>query len=106
MSTLSRSHRSRTLAVMVCLGMAVAPLSAGADDTDIFVGTSGGVGSNPNVLIIIDNTTNWSAQNQHWPGGITQGQAELLAMKSVIGNLGGGSTFDAQVNVGLMMLAC
>ena len=90
---------------MVCLGMVLAPLGAAADDTDIFVGSSGGVGSNPNVLIIIDNTSNWSAQSQHWPGGITQGQAELLAMKTVIGGLGGGPTVNAQVNVGLMLFA-
>jgi type IV pilus assembly protein PilY1 len=77
--------------------------TAEGDDTDIFAGSSGGSVSNPNVLIIIDNTSNWSAANQQWPGGVKQGQAELLAMKTVIGNLGGGTTVDAAVNVGLMM---
>jgi len=90
---------------MVCLGMAFAPLRADADDIDIFAGASGGTAGNPNVLIIIDNTSNWSAQSQHWPGGVTQGQAELQAMKTVIANLGGGPTVDAPINVGLMMLA-
>jgi type IV pilus assembly protein PilY1 len=90
---------------MVCLGMAFAPLHAAADDIDIFAGASSGTVGNPNVLIIIDNTSNWSAQSQHWPLGITQGQAELQAMKTVIANLGGGPTVDAPVNVGLMMLA-
>jgi type IV pilus assembly protein PilY1 len=90
---------------MVCLGMAFAPLRAAADDIDIFAGASSGTAGNPNVLIIIDNTVNWSAQSQHWPGGITQGQAELQAMKTVIASLGGGPTVDSPVNVGLMMLA-
>jgi type IV pilus assembly protein PilY1 len=90
---------------MVCLGMAFAPLRAAADDIDIFAGASAGTAGNPNILIIIDNTVNWSAQSQHWPGGITQGQAELQAMKTVVASLGGGPTVDSPVNVGLMMLA-
>jgi hypothetical protein len=106
MCTESSSRVSKALAVVFCLGMALAPFPAAADDTDIFSGASGGTAGNPNVLIIIDNTSNWSAQSQHWPGGITQGQAELLAMKTVIGNLGGGPTVDAAVNVGLMEFAC
>ena len=85
--------------------MALASPRSAADDTDIFAGGSGGSVANPNVLIIIDNTSNWSSQSQHWPGGVTQGQAELQAMKTVIANLGGGPTVDAQVNVGLMMFA-
>ena len=105
MNTRYKSTLSTTLALALCLGMVFAPLRATADDIDIFAGSSGGTAGNPNVLIIIDNTSNWSAQSQHWPGGVTQGQAELLSMKTVIGNLGGGPTVDASVNVGLMMFA-
>ena len=52
---------------------------------------------NPNVLIVIDNSANWAAANQQWPGGIKQGEAELDALRTVIGELG------ANINVGLMM---
>jgi type IV pilus assembly protein PilY1 len=83
--------------------MAFAPLRAAADDIDIFIGASGGVSGNPNVLIILDNTSNWNRQSQHWPGGVTQGQAEVAAIQTVINNLGGGLSVDANVNVGLMM---
>jgi type IV pilus assembly protein PilY1 len=103
MLTLSGSRRSKALAVVVCLGMAFAPLRAAADDVDIFIGSSGGVSSNPNVLIILDNTSNWNRQSQHWPGGITQGQAEVAGIQTVINSLGGGPNVAANVNVGLML---
>jgi type IV pilus assembly protein PilY1 len=103
MLTLSGSRRSKALAVVVCLGMAFAPLRAAADDVDIFIGSSGGVSSNPNVLIILDNTSNWNRQSQHWPGGITQGQAEVAGIQTVINSLGGGPSVAANVNVGLML---
>jgi type IV pilus assembly protein PilY1 len=84
--------------------MALAPIRVAADDTDIFVGSSGGTSDHPNVLIVLDNTSNWDRASQHWPDGTgKQGQAELLAIKTVIGNLGGSTTVDAPVNVGLMM---
>ena len=35
--------------------------------------------------------------DQNWPGGVKQGQAELLAIKAAVG------TLDASVNVGFMM---
>jgi len=101
--TNSSSRRSAPFALLLCLAAALLPSLAVADDTDIFAGSSGGSAGNPNVLVIIDNTSNWSAQSQHWPGGVTQGQAELLAMKTVIGNLGGSPSVDAAVNVGLML---
>src|SRR5205823_438965 len=36
-------------------------------------------------------------QSQHWPAGISQGQAELLALKNVV------ATLSDSVNVGLML---
>src|SRR2546421_7978714 len=83
--------------------MAFAPQRAAADDIDIFVGSSGGTSDYPNVLIILDNTSNWNRQSQHWPGGVTQGQAEVAGIQTVINNLGGGPSIDANVNVGLML---
>src|SRR2546430_8095093 len=103
MNILPKSRRSRALALVLCLGTAFAPLRATADDTDIFIGSSGGTSGNPNILIILDNTANWNRASQHWPDGGKQGQAELLAIKTVIGSLGGGPSVDAPINIGLMM---
>ncbi|MBK4735022.1 pilus assembly protein [Noviherbaspirillum pedocola] len=69
-----------------------------ADDIDIFTTPGSASGATANVLIVLDNTSNWSANNQQWPGGITQGQAEVNALSQVIGNL------PASINVGLMTL--
>jgi len=98
-----RTRRPIKLAAVLSLALALTPLRATADDTDIFAGSSSGVAGNPNVLIILDNTSNWSTASQHWPDGNKQGQAELLAMRTVIGNLGGSPSVDAPLNVGLMM---
>lgn len=67
-----------------------------AEDIHIYAADNGAA-NNPNVLIILDNSANWSAASQHWPGGIKQGEAELASLKTVISEL------DASVNVGLMM---
>lgn len=73
------------------------PATTRADDIDLYVGGAGGTAS-ANVLIILDNTKpSWSQANQHWPGGIAQGQAELLALKNAVG------TLNDSVSVGLMM---
>jgi type IV pilus assembly protein PilY1 len=76
---------------------ALAPATTGlAEDTDIYA-TDNGAANNPNVLVIIDNSANWAAANQGWPGGIKQGQSELKALRTVIADL------DENVNLGLMM---
>lgn len=66
-----------------------------AEDIDIYAG--GGSAVNPNVLFVIDNSANWAASNQGWPGGIKQGQSELNALRTLVGQL------DSSINVGLMM---
>ncbi|MDZ7595935.1 MAG: PilC/PilY family type IV pilus protein [Thiobacillus sp.] len=73
---------------------------AQAEDIDLFAGAPS---AGANVLIMLDNTANWSAQNQQWPGGITQGQAELEALKTVINSLAPTGQ-DSAIKVGLMML--
>jgi len=104
MFTESRTRYFKALVVLLCMGLALAPLHVVADDIDIFIGASGGTSGNPNVLIVLDNTSNWDANNQHWPDNAgKQGQAELLAIRTVVDGLGGGASVDAQVNVGLMM---
>src|SRR6266508_4096414 len=82
----------------LALGM-VQPMRAAAEDIDLFVGSQPvGATGNPNVLVIIDDSSNWSAASQHWSGGVKQGQSELRALASVV------LTLDASVNLGLMML--
>lgn len=68
---------------------------AGAEDIDIYQGDVATTGNVPNVLIILDNSANWSRNNQNWPEG-KQGDAELIALERVISRLN-------NVRVGLMM---
>jgi len=86
--------------VAVCLAIVLSAPLGHAADIDIYARpptTTSDPSLNPNVLIVIDNSANWASANQQWPGGIKQGQAELDAVRNVIGQLG------ANVNVGLMM---
>ncbi len=75
--------------------LALAGASACAMDTDIFTAQNN-QGAAPNVLIVLDNTSNWSRSDQKWPNGIVQGQAEVDAIKNVIQSLPG------SINVGLL----
>ena len=80
---------------LACALAAVAPL-AGADDIDIFTGASAGTKINPRVLIVLDNTSNWSRQSQKWANKTAQGQSEVNAIKRVVAEL------DGSVSLGLM----
>ncbi len=90
-----RAALSLAFAVAVA---ATLPDFVGAEDIDLFAGsTTPSAATRPNVLIIIDNSANWSAANQHWPGGVKQGESELRSLRTVVGELAD------NVNVGLMM---
>ncbi len=67
-----------------------------AEDIDLFTSPSGTF-TNPNVVIMIDNSANWEAASQHWPGGIKQGQSELRALRTVVGEV------NDKMNLGLML---
>lgn len=82
------------LATTMCLTLA--QHSSLAEDIDIY-GSTTSAATNPNILIVIDNSANWSAASQHWPGGIKQGQAELNALRNLTNEL------STDVNVGLML---
>jgi type IV pilus assembly protein PilY1 len=74
-----------------------------AEDIDLFVGSSPPEAADyPNVIILIDNTSNWTANNQGWVGGV-QGEAELDAIVTVVNSLAEAEE-DAQINLGIMML--
>ena len=87
--------------LLLSLGCAVAALGARAacaDDIDIFVGTSGGLAAAPNIMFLLDNSSNWSRASQHWPDAPTQGDAELQSIGQVL------PTISRPANVGLAML--
>jgi type IV pilus assembly protein PilY1 len=96
-----KRSRRRLLSTALSIALVATPPSfVAAEDIDLFVGTQTPLGSagNPNVLVIIDNSANWAAQSQHWPGGVFQGQSELSALSVVVNEL------DDTINLGLMML--
>lgn len=90
-------YKSKIITLMLSLGILLAPMSTSAEDIDIFTGASAGTAANPHILFILDNTSNWSRQSQGWPGGITQGQAEVKAIKDAVASLG-----TTDVNIGVM----
>ncbi|MGX4641338.1 pilus assembly protein [Massilia sp. SYSU DXS3249] len=102
-STKIRTTVARSLAGALACALAAAPMQAGADDIDIFLGTSAGTNINPRILIVLDNTSNWSRQSQKWPAsqdplwpGNSQGHSEVNAIRRVVAEL------DATVSIGLM----
>ena len=60
-----------------------------AEDIDLFASglASGAAASSlPNVIFVLDNTSNWSRNSQKWPDDI-QGQAEVRAIKATVERL-------------------
>ena len=97
---MNRTRNICPLARWLLIGFVALPWAAAADDTDIFIGSSATTGV-PNILFVIDNSSNWAAQNQAWPSGNTQGQAELQAMKSAVSSL---TSQGKAFNVGVMLI--
>ena len=93
---MKRSTQHGLPALLLCAAAALVPTQSAADDIDIFTGASGGAAADAKILIILDNTSNWSRQSQQWPGGLTQGQAEAHAINTILGTIG------SNVNLGLM----
>lgn len=81
------------------LSLTLNPLGTVAEDIDIFTGASAGSSDRPNVLIVLDNTANWSRQDQRWPDGSAQGESEARAIIKVLSSIG------SDINVGLMEFA-
>lgn len=88
--------RKSILSVIVAISLILSPVNTIAEDIDIFTGASAGASERPNVLIVLDNTSNWARQSQQWPGGIAQGQAEVRSIQTVLDSLG------TDINVGVM----
>ena len=86
------------LSSALAAALALCAPGAQAEDIDLFASASpAAAASRPNILIVIDNSANWSAANQQWPGGLKQGQAELRALRRLLAEV------NDNVNVGLMM---
>jgi hypothetical protein len=84
------------LSALIALGIALNPLNTVGEDIDIFTGVSAGASERANVLIVLDNTSNWARQSQGWPGGLQQGQAEVRSIKTVLDAIG------SDINIGVM----
>ena len=93
------NFHSRLISTVLALALGTAsPASVDAEDIDLFVGSSpAAAGSRPNILVVIDNSANWSAASQHWAGGVKQGQSELRALRTMVGEL------TDSINLGLML---
>ncbi len=93
---MKRSAFTIALSYALCSLLISRPIVAAADDIDIFTGTSGGTATNPRILIILDNMSNWAAQKQQWPGGLAQGQSEVRALQNLL------PTLDTSVSLGML----
>jgi len=101
---MKRPYRSLISAAFAVALSAMPPSFVSAEDTDLFVGSPPNAdASRPNVLFILDNSANWSAQSQHWTDGSAQGESEIRALRNVIGGLKVNSDGTGTINVGLMM---
>ena len=52
------------------LALIIAPCFAWAEDIDLFasgLASDGASDTLPNVIFVLDNTSNWSRQSQKWP---------------------------------------
>ena len=87
---------SRFITLSIAASLVFCSFQASPEDIDIFSVDENGIVARPNVLIVIDNSANWSRQSQQWPDGDSQGQSEALAIKEVI------ATLDSSINIGLM----
>lgn len=89
---------SKWLASLLAASLVWAPIPAIAEDIDIFTGGSIAA-SNPSILIVLDNESQWANAAQQWPGGIQQGQAEANAIKALLAD---STVINSGINVGLM----
>jgi type IV pilus assembly protein PilY1 len=93
------ARRLSTAALSLALAC-VPPALVNAEDIDLFVGAAATAATNPNILIIIDNSANWASSSQHWEANRKQGESELRALKTILSELDGA---NPRVNLGVMM---
>ena len=93
------ARRLSTAALSLALAC-MPPALVNAEDIDLFVGAAATAATNPNILIIIDNSANWASNSQHWEANRKQGESELRALKTILNEL---DADNPRVNLGLMM---
>ncbi len=75
-----------------------------ADDTELFTQPPGTPQPPPNVMMLLDNSANWSRNAQHWPDGAggeqPQGISEVHAIKTVVSGLTKKVTLGVAMNAG------
>lgn len=92
MSFLNRWSKSF---ILLCI-LVLSCTQTQAEDIDIFIGNETVDSGLPNVIFVLDNTSNWARQNQQWPEGLAQGQSEVRAIKQALAGL------EGKVNVGVV----
>ena len=91
-------HRKWIFSLVFALAMAPVAI---AEDIDLFAsGLASGAAAAaiPNVIFVLDNTSNWSRESQKWPDG-TQGQSEVEAILNTLGAL---RSQDKDLNVAIL----
>jgi type IV pilus assembly protein PilY1 len=90
------THVRRTAAALVVLAIAVCAPAAHAEDIDLFVANQlQDPAAAPNLMILLDNSANWSREAQKWDG-IDQGTAEMQSLRRLLA-----SPVNANVGLGL-----
>lgn len=86
-----RNSCARVLALVAVLA---AP-AVHAEDIDLFVVRPDVAAAAPNLMIMMDNSANWSREAQKWPN-VDQGVAELQALQNILAS-------PINANIGLAM---
>ena len=89
------SLRTLCAALVAASGLHTAAL---AEDIDLFTNPAASATTAPNILIILDNSANWSRNDQAWPTG-KQGESELRSLSLLMDD----PNINEGVNIGLMM---
>jgi len=97
-------HRNRSLPIALLLALGLCARPALADDIDIYAGSKNGGASEPVVMFMLDNTSNWSKNDQKIPdlSGSTKtasGSIEAQAIQNVL------SAQTTAIKAGLSMFA-
>lgn len=101
---------------IIVMGLLLPVSLTRAEDIDIY-DASNGTMNNPNILIILDNSSNWATASQSWPTDTAppvpcgndcdkQGYYELKALRTLIQSLAstyGDASGNVPINIGLML---
>lgn len=111
MSMPARRLRAYAACATALLGLAAAPVAM-AEDIDLFTGLQANAGARPNVLLILDNASAWSANAQFECDvqGVVRTSnlnnnigAEQCALYKAVTDLINDSNTNGKINLGLMM---